>query len=60
MRCDVIAEGVVEAVKNVGLQVPLVVPLLLLKSCGMRKLRAREGRPEFCAKTIIRSNTGAE
>jgi succinyl-CoA synthetase beta subunit len=27
MRCDVIAEGVVEAVKEVGLQVPLVVRL---------------------------------
>ena len=27
MRCDVIAEGVVEAVKNVGLSVPLVVRL---------------------------------
>ena len=27
MRCDVIAEGVVEAVKQVGLQVPLVVRL---------------------------------
>ena len=27
MRCDVIAEGVVEAVKRVGLQVPLVVRL---------------------------------
>lgn len=27
MRCDVIAEGVVAAVKEVGLQVPLVVRL---------------------------------
>ena len=27
MRCDVIAEGVVSAVKEVGLQVPLVVRL---------------------------------
>ena len=27
MRCDVIAEGVVEAVKEVGLTVPLVVRL---------------------------------
>jgi succinyl-CoA synthetase beta subunit len=27
MRCDVIAEGVVEAVKEVGLKVPLVVRL---------------------------------
>lgn len=27
MRCDVIAEGVVTAVKEVGLQVPLVVRL---------------------------------
>jgi succinyl-CoA synthetase beta subunit len=27
MRCDIIAEGVVEAVKEVGLQVPLVVRL---------------------------------
>jgi succinyl-CoA synthetase beta subunit len=27
MRCDVIAEGVVQAVKDVGLQVPLVVRL---------------------------------
>ena len=27
MRCDVIAEGVVSAVKQVGLQVPLVVRL---------------------------------
>jgi succinyl-CoA synthetase beta subunit len=27
MRCDVIAEGVVQAVKQVGLQVPLVVRL---------------------------------
>ena len=27
MRCDVIAEGVIAAVKDVGLQVPLVVRL---------------------------------
>jgi succinyl-CoA synthetase beta subunit len=27
MRCDVIAEGVIAAVKEVGLQVPLVVRL---------------------------------
>jgi succinyl-CoA synthetase beta subunit len=27
MRCDIIAEGVVSAVKEVGLQVPLVVRL---------------------------------
>ncbi len=27
MRCDIIAEGVVSAVKDVGLQVPLVVRL---------------------------------
>lgn len=27
MKCDVIAEGVVEAVKNVGLRIPLVVRL---------------------------------
>jgi succinyl-CoA synthetase beta subunit len=27
MRCDIIAEGVVEAVKEVGLKVPLVVRL---------------------------------
>ena len=27
MKCDVIAEGVVEAVKNVGLEIPLVVRL---------------------------------
>ncbi|HLR39946.1 MAG TPA: succinate--CoA ligase subunit beta, partial [Jeotgalicoccus sp.] len=27
MRCDVIAEGVVEAVHNVGLEIPLVVRL---------------------------------
>jgi len=27
MRCDVIAEGVIEAVKEVGLEVPLVVRL---------------------------------
>ena len=27
MRCDVIAEGVVEAVRNIGLKVPLVVRL---------------------------------
>jgi succinyl-CoA synthetase beta subunit len=27
MRCDIIAEGVVAAVKEVGLQVPLVVRL---------------------------------
>jgi len=27
MRCDVIAQGVVQAVKDVGLQVPLVVRL---------------------------------
>ena len=27
MRCDVIAEGVVQAVKEVGLKVPLVVRL---------------------------------
>jgi succinyl-CoA synthetase beta subunit len=27
MRCDIIAEGVVEAVKEVGLAVPLVVRL---------------------------------
>ena len=27
MRCDVIAEGLVQAVKDVGLQVPLVVRL---------------------------------
>ena len=27
MRCDVIADGIVAAVKNVGLEVPLVVRL---------------------------------
>jgi succinyl-CoA synthetase beta subunit len=27
MRCDIIAEGVVEAVKEIGLKVPLVVRL---------------------------------
>ena len=42
MRCDVIAEGVIAAVKEVGLQVPLVVRL--------------EGTNVELGKTIIRDS----
>ena len=52
MRCDVIAEGVIAAVKEVGLEVPLVVRLegtnvelgkKILNECGPRGHRC--GRP---------------
>ncbi len=43
MRCDVIAEGVVEAVKEVGLQVPLVVRLEGTKVAEGKKIINESG-----------------
>lgn len=43
MRCDVIAEGVLTAVKEVGLQVPLVVRLEGTKVAEGKKLIAESG-----------------
>ena len=49
MRCDIIAEGVIAAVKEVGLQVPLVVRLegtnvdlgkKILRDCGLNVIPA--------------------
>ena len=42
MKCDVIAEGVVAAVKDVGLKLPLVVRLQ-----GTNAEKAREMLPDF-------------
>jgi len=43
MRCDVIAEGVVAAVKEVGLQVPLVVRLEGTKVAEGKKIINESG-----------------
>ncbi len=51
MRCDIIAEGVVSAVREVGLKVPLVVRLegtnveegkALLRSSGLNVIAAND------------------
>ena len=54
MKCDVIAEGVVAAVKEVGLKVPLVVRLegtnvdlgkkIIAEFEAQRRIRRRPGR----------------
>jgi len=43
MRCDVIAEGVVAAIKDVGLQVPLVVRLEGTKVAEGKKILSQSG-----------------
>jgi succinyl-CoA synthetase beta subunit len=65
MRCDVIAEGVVAAVKEVGLQVPLVVRLEgtnvekgkdIINNSGLDVIAANDLRDG--AKKIVRAVKG--
>jgi succinyl-CoA synthetase beta subunit len=46
MKCDTIAEGVIAAVKEVGLKVPLVVRLEGTNVELGKKILARQGRPD--------------
>ncbi len=52
MRCDVIAEGVVAAVKEVGLKVPLVVRMKGTNEELGRKMLAESGLPIISADTM--------
>jgi succinyl-CoA synthetase beta subunit len=52
MRCDVIAEGIITAVKNVHLAVPLVVRLQGTNVDLGRKMLAESGLPIITAETM--------
>ena len=52
MKCDVIAEGVVAAVKEVGLQVPLVVRLEGTNVAKGKKILADSGLPIVAANDL--------
>jgi succinyl-CoA synthetase beta subunit len=52
MKCDVIAQGVVEAVKHVSLEVPLVVRLEGTNVEQGRKILAESGLPIITAKDL--------
>ena len=65
MRCDVIAEGVVAAVKEVGLQVPLVVRLegtnvnegkAIIRNSGLNVISADD--LEDAARKIVKAVKG--
>jgi succinyl-CoA synthetase beta subunit len=65
MRCDVIAQGVVQAVKDVGLQVPLVVRLegtkveegkAIIKQSGLNVIAADD--LDDAAKKIVQAVKG--
>ena len=66
MKCDIIAEGVVAAVKDVGLKVPLVVRLegtnvelgkKIIKESG-RKIVTADGLAD-AAKKVVAASKGA-
>ena len=42
VRCDLIADGIINAVKNVGVQVPVVVRLEGTNAAGARAMLAQE------------------
>ena len=52
MRCDVIAEGVTEAAKQVGLSVPLVVRLEGTNVEAGKKILANSGLPIIAAENM--------
>jgi malate-CoA ligase subunit beta len=51
-RCDWIAEGVVQAVKNIDMQIPLVVRLSGTNVEEGRKIIADSGLPIITAETL--------
>ena len=52
MKCDIIAEGVVAAVKEVGLKVPLVVRLEGTNVALGKEIMARSGLPIISADNL--------
>jgi succinyl-CoA synthetase beta subunit len=52
MKCDIIAEGVIAAVKEVGLKVPLVVRLVGTNAELGRKMLSESGLPITPATTL--------
>ena len=59
MRCDVIAEGVVAAARNLGLQVPLVVRLEGTKVAEGKKILSESGLEIIPADTLADAATKA-